>query len=275
MNKRLSLFVGDGQLVPATLQTASQNGWDLQVFALTERDDLSLWQPQSASLSNPLSILLKLRTFSPSHICMVGALSISDKQREGLLGFLRKKKSGKRRTTGDTGMSRLIGALEFTTGAKVIGVHEIVPDLLAAEGLIAGPKINELAFDDCSNALNIAHQIGKLDIGQAVVCVGHRVVGVEDIAGTDALMDRVKEFVKAGKVGNGSAPLVLAKAKKPNQPDTTDLPAIGPQTISNAHKSGIRIVCVEAGKSLIIQKAQTIELAEELEVSLIGIRSDL
>lgn len=274
MNKRLSLFAGDGQLVPAALQTASENGWELQVLALTERDDLSSWQPQSANLSNPLSILLKLRSFSPSHICMVGALSISDKQREGLLGFLRKKKTIKRRTTGDTGMSRLIGSLEFTTGAKVIGVHEIVPDLLAPEGLIAGPKIDEMAVDDCANALSIAQQIGMLDIGQAVVCVGHRVVGVEDIAGTDALMGRVKEFVEVGKVGNGSAPLVLAKAKKPNQPDTTDLPAIGPQTISNAHKSGIGIVCVEAEKSLIIQKSKTMQLANELNVSLIGLRGD-
>ncbi len=260
--------------MPAALQTAAEHGWEVQVLALTKREDLASWQPQSVNLSNPLSILLKLRSFSPSHICMVGALSISDKQREGLLGFLRKKKSTKRRTTGDTGMSRLIGALEFSTGAKVIGVHEIVPDLLAQEGLIAGPKINKMAIEDCANALSIAQKIGMLDIGQAVVCVGHRVVGVEDIAGTDALMGRVKEFVKMGKVGNGSAPLVLAKAKKPNQPDTTDLPAIGPQTISNAHKSGIEIVCVEAGKSLLIQKSKTIQLANELNVSLIGLRGD-
>ncbi len=270
MNKKLSVFAGDGELVPAILEAAVCDGWQVQVLKLTQRDDLSAWDPLVVNLSNPLSILMKLRAFSPSKICMVGGLKITDKQREGLAGFLRNK-SKRQRTTGDTGMSRLIGALEFATGAKVIGVHEIVPDLKAAQGHLAGPPPSKQSMQDCEFALGIAQQIGNMDIGQAVVCVGHRIIGVEDIAGTDALLARVADFVKDGLTGNGVDPLVLAKAKKPNQPETTDLPAIGPQTIVRAAEAKVSIVCVEAGNALLINKPELIQLADKLHISVIGV----
>ena len=274
MAKRLSIFAGQGQLVQSAISSAVQSGYSIQLLSLTDRADLDEFNPVSANISNPISILLKLRSFKPTHICMVGGLSISDKQREGLLGFLRGK-SRRQRTTGDTGLSRLIGALEFSTGAKVIGVHEIVPDLCAREGLLAGPEISAQNLQDCAFALKIAQEIGRLDIGQAVISSGQRIVGVEDIGGTDALMGRVKEFVAQGKIGNGRGTLILAKAKKPNQPATTDLPAIGPDTILQAKASSVSIVCIEAENSLLIDKEKLFELANKLDISVLGLRSEM
>ena len=270
MNKKLSVFAGEGELVPAILKSASDDGWQIQLLNLSARRDLNGWAPMPVNLSNPLSILMKLRSFAPSHICMVGGLKISDKQREGLAGFLRNK-SKRQRTTGDTGMSRLIGALEFATGAKVIGVHEIVPDLKAEEGLLAGPKLTRQVLQDCAYTLQIAKKVGELDIGQAAVCVGNRIIGVEDIAGTDALLARVASFVKEGMTGNSSDPLILGKAKKPDQPDTTDLPAIGPDTIRRAKEAGVAVVCVEAGHSLLIGKSELFELANRYGISVVGV----
>ncbi len=270
MKKKLTVFAGEGELAPAILKSASEDGWEIQLLNLTKREDLDPWQPQMVDLSNPLSILVKLRSFSPSHICMVGGLKFSDKQREGVAGFLRSK-SKRQRTTGDTGMSRLIGAVEFATGAKVIGVHEIVPDLKAAEGVLAGPRLSKQSLEDCAYTLHIAKKVGGLDIGQAAVCVGHRIIGVEDIAGTDALLARVASFIKGGLTGNSADPLILAKAKKPNQPDTTDLPAIGPDTILRASEASISIVCVEAGHSLLINKTELFELANQRGISVVGV----
>ena len=43
-----------------------------------------------------------------------------------------------------------------------------------------------------------ARAIGRLDIGQAAVAVGGRVVAVEDAGGTDALLERVAALRASG-----------------------------------------------------------------------------
>ncbi len=260
-------------MVPEVARAANAAGWDVTIVALVQRADLGEWKQVSARLSNPLGLAVALRKIGPSHICMTGSVDISDREREGLFSFV--KKTPKRsHSTGDTGLSRLIRALEMISGARVIGVHEIVTDLVAPAGLIAGPKLKRGQIDKCRHALYVAGKIGGLDIAQAVVCSGYRVIGVEDIAGTDALIKRVRGFVEQKLTGNGRDALVLAKAKKPRQPLVADLPAIGPDTVKNAHDAGIAIIAVDAGNSLLIDKARLIALADELGVSVLGARAD-
>lgn len=270
MARRLSILAGNGQLVTDAIKAAVSVGWEVQVLTLTGRCDLDEFSPVFCSIGNPLSIVMKLRGFRPSHICMVGGLDISDKDREGLFGFLRQKRR-RPKSAGDTGLSSLISALEFTTGAKVIGVHQLLPDLVAKAGLIAGPRLGSGHIEDCAFAVGVARAIGSMDIGQGVVCAGHRVLGVEDIGGTDALISRIGAYVENNLTGDGSYPLVLAKAKKPGQPDLVDLPAIGPDTIEAAKKAGIAIVAVQAGATLLVDKARLMELAARHGISLLGV----
>jgi len=273
MPDRLAIFAGEGQLVLEVAHAARAAGWDVTILALVQRADLVEWKVVPVRLSNPLAVATILRKVGPTHICMAGSVNISDREREGLFSFL-KKKPNRSHSTSDTGLSRLIRALEMISGAKVIGVHEIVTDLVAPCGLIAGPKLKRGQIDKCRHALYVAGKIGGLDIAQAVVCAGYRVIGVEDIAGTDALIERVKGFVEQKLTGNGRDPLVLAKAKKPQQPLVADLPAIGPDTVKNAHDAGIAIIVVDAGNSLLIDKARLITLADDLGVSVLGARAN-
>jgi len=271
MANRLAIIAGEGQLVLEVARAALAAGWEVRIFLLVARNDLADWSVVPVRLSNPLKLVMSLRKYKPSHICMTGGLTINDREREGLFSFLnRKPKIG--HSSGDTGLSRLIPALEMLVGAKVIGVHELVNDLIAPAGLIAGPQLNSAQIKNCQHALYVARKIGRLDIGQAVVTAGQRVIGVEDIAGTDALIARVKGFVEQDQAGNGRDALVLAKAKKPQQPDTADLPAIGPDTIKNAHQAGIKIIALDAGNCLLIGKARLIGLANELGIAVYGAR---
>ncbi|HHG90015.1 MAG TPA: DUF1009 domain-containing protein [Devosia sp.] len=270
MQNRLSVLAGEGQLVTDTLAQAATAGFDVQVLSLTARTDLSDWAPVKCSLNNPIGIILTLRAFKTTHICMVGGLKVSDKQRAGLFGLLHRK-SKKKRNSGDTGLSRLIGALELTTGAKVIGVQELLPDIVAQPGLNAGPRLSTEVLAHCEHALACARQIGALDIGQAVVAAGMRIVGAEDIGGTDALIARIGRYRADGLTGDGTTPLILAKAKKPEQPASVDLPAIGPDTVRAASAAGISVVVIEAGGTLLIDKANLFAQAEALGVSILAI----
>ena len=118
-------------------------------------------------------------------------------------------------------------------------------------GHIAGPAVRRRRSSRSALCADAAREIGRLDLGQAVVATGRRLIAAEDIGGTDALLGRVRDLRAAGLTGDGSGPLVLAKAAKPGQPDFVDLPAIGPDTVANAAAAGIGIIAVEAGRTIL------------------------
>lgn len=273
MTRRLSLLAGHGQLVREAADAALAKSWAVQVIDLVGRPDISDLDTTQTPPSNPLGIWMALRKFKPTHICMIGAVRLSDGDRHGLMRFLHGK-SKNSPTPGDSGLSKLAGMLEFTTGASVVGIHQIVNGLLAPSGRIAGPALSSKSQSAARHAMQTAHAVGHLDAGQAIVMAGERVIAIEDIAGTDALVERVRQFTRDGLTGDGIDPLVLAKCRKPGQPVNVDLPAIGPDTIERAHEAGISVIAVQTGQTLLIGRETIIARAELLGVSVMGIDAD-
>jgi DUF1009 family protein len=272
---RLSILAGQGELPLIVKHAAAAGGWQVQYLSFLGREEEEVADARQIDLRKPLDIVLAIRGFRSTHVCLAGAVHVSDKKREGLFKFLGSKKGGgKPKTGGDTGLSRLGRALEIATGTKLVGAHEIAPELLVREGLVAGPKPDNNCLASGTYALHTAIAAGKLDLGQAAVCSGLRVVAVEDIAGTDSLLKRVGQFRKEGLVGDAGYALTLAKARKPDQPMFVDLPAIGPDTIVAASDAGITGVFLDADHSIIIGRDRLTELAEEKAISVYGLRAD-
>lgn len=271
MAERLALIAGTGALVPEVIAAAQKKGFELKLLTLGRSGDLLGHVPVRFSLSNPQVAVDAIRAFGATRFAMAGGVSLSDMVREGLAGFFSgNPKAGQ--SIGDTSISDLVRRLEDMTGARPMGVHEIAPELLAPEGMIGGPEPSQLIRDTAAYGLMVARQAGSLDLGQAVVVAGKRAIAAEDVGGTDALLRRVwwlrlKRLVADGK----ASPLVLAKCPKPEQPLFIDLPAIGPRTVENARKSGIYAIAVEAGGTLLIQRAAIKAAADRLGVSVIGL----
>lgn len=266
-------MAGKGSLPLLLLEAAKAAGWVVQYQSFVPRPEITDIEVRPIEVRKPLDIVLGMRRFGATHICMAGGVHVSDKGRDGFFKLLGgKRKSAK--PAGDGGLSKLGRALEVATGAKLVGVHEIMPEILVQAGHIAGPKPDRNLVATGQFALETAISAGSLDLGQAVVCSGYRVVAVEDIAGTDALLQRVAGFVKEGLVGDGRSALVLAKAKKPKQPMYADLPAIGPGTIEAAHAAGIAGVFVQAGKSIVIERDRLCARAGELGICVYGCETD-
>ena len=269
MPRRLTVLAGSGTLVPHVVAAALAAGEKVQVLALVPRPDLPGVKVVSADLRNPLAILWHLKTFRTTHIVMAGGISLGDTARQGLLQFMRQK-GGQASGTGDVALSGIAGTLKSLTGADVVGVQDIAPDLIAEDGVIAGPSGNSISEDDLQFALRLARGAGALDVGQAAVSSGTRPVAIEDVGGTDDLLARVCEHRRAGRIGDAGALLILAKAKKPHQPLTVDLPAIGPETLRRAVEAGITAIVVEAGYSLVLERAKVKAVALELGIPVFG-----
>jgi len=132
------------------------------------------------------------------------------------------------------------------------------------EGPIGRHLPDKQSVADIEFGVNIAKEIGRLDIGQAVVIQQGYVLGVEAVEGTDALIARCEALKMDAKGG------VLIKVCKPNQESRVDLPTIGVKTVENIAKAGFAGIAAEAGKSLIIGRDLVERRANELGIFVIG-----
>ena len=101
---------------------------------------------------------------------------------------------------GDDSLLKKVIRLFEEEGFRVIGAHEIAPDLLAGAGPLAGPEPAAEIAAELALAVRAVVDLGRLDIGQAAVVVGSRVIAVEAAEGTDAMLRRCAEVRAAGRV---------------------------------------------------------------------------
>lgn len=269
MAERLALIAGSGALVPEVIAAARGRGYELRLLTLGRRRDLRDLDPVPFSLADPQSAVEAIRAFGATSFVMAGGVSISDIARERLARFFRGGNHSN--AVGDAGLSGLATDLARMTGARLVGVHEIAPELVAPEGHLAGPEPTELQRETAVHALWLARKAGALDLGQAVVVAGRRAIAAEDIGGTDALLARVQKFRRLGLAADGASPLVLAKCAKPGQPRYVDLPAIGPVTVARARRAGIGLIAIEAGATILIQRARLLAAADAAKITVLGL----
>ncbi len=150
-------------------------------------------------------------------------------------------------------------------GFRVVGVDSILAGDLAPSGVFGRVVPDEQAHADIAHGLVVARALGAVDVGQSVVIQQGLVLGVEAIEGTDALLARCRQLGRAGPGG------VLVKIAKPNQERRADLPTIGVRTVTAAHAAGLRGIAVEAGSTIIVDRAGVVAAADAAALFIIGV----
>ena len=271
MARRLTLVAGSGALAPLVAAAARRGGDALQVIDIVGRGDMGSDQVAQIPLSRAVELIAAVTAFRTSHIILAGAVHISDAEREGLAKAF--GLAGQvARILGDVGLAGMILLFCRMNRIKIVGAHEVAPELLAQEGHIAGPPVDPAHAASARAALHAARAIGSIDLGQSVVVSGNRPIAAEDAGGTDALLARTAALRAAGLAGNSGMPLVLGKARKPKQPSFVDLPAIGPQTVINAAEAGISVIVVEARGTLLLEREALEREAVARKVTIVGMR---
>jgi UDP-2,3-diacylglucosamine hydrolase len=135
-------------------------------------------------------------------------------------------------------------------------------DSIAPSGLIAGSKLSRREENDVELGWNVAKEIARLDIGQTVIVKNGTILAVEALEGTNETIRRAGALARDGAV--------MIKVAKPNQDTRFDVPIIGVETIRVATDAGIRVIAVEAGKSLFLQRDSVVDLAGAASISIVG-----
>ena len=147
-------------------------------------------------------------------------------------------------------------------GVDLLSAASFLEDSRASVGLIAGPKLSRREEEDVALGWNIAKEIARLNIGQTIIVKNGTILAVEAFEGTN---DAIK---RGGALAHKGA--VMIKVAKPNQDMRFDLPVIGVETIRVAAEVKLRVIAVEAGRTLFLERDAIIDLANRANISIVA-----
>jgi hypothetical protein len=171
---------------------------------------------------------------------------------------------------GDDALLRAVLAEHERAGFRVLGVDQVMQDLLAPVGTLGAVAPNAAQMRDMAKAAKVAAMSGAFDIGQGVVVCDGLVLAVEAQEGTDAMLRRVAELPTTIRGAAQARRGVLVKRPKPIQERRIDLPTIGVRTIEGAAVAGLAGVAVEARGALMVRRDEIVAAANRAGVFVYG-----
>lgn len=275
---RLAILAGKGRFPVLVAQAARHSGSDPYIFRISgEADqDWSGFDSSEISIADLSRFAAIVRREAVGAVVLAGGIGRRPRWTEirptwrmlrAVFAAFRLLASG-----GDDTLLRFaIKALE-NEGVKVLAAQQVAPDLLCQSGPLGSVHPDGDSRKDIAAGAEAALALGRLDVGQGAVSVGGRVVALEGLEGTDAMLARVADLRAGGRL-NQRRGGVLVKMCKPGQDDRADLPSIGPATVINAHAAGLDGIAIEAGRALVLERDQVIAEADRLGLFVTGIVS--
>ncbi len=156
-----------------------------------------------------------------------------------------------------------IGEEMKKSGCELIPATTFMDEQMAAKGLVAGPRVKPRVEADLRYGYEIAKEISRLDIGQTALVKNGTVLAVEGFEGTNECIKR------GGALGRGDA--VMVKVSKPGQDLRFDVPVIGPVTLETCAAAGVKVIGVEAGQTIMLDRERVAALANEHKISVFGL----
>ena len=271
----LGLIAGEGRLPFLVAAGAKQAGLKVICIGLADNAEPSLAEEvdvfYEVALARPGSWIRKLKKHGVTRTIIAGRvakgriftpwriLHYLPDWRAFRIWYWRLRGKGKQN---DMVLSAL--AEELASGGIVLENSTMYcREHLATAGAMTKHKPSSSVENDIEFGWVLVKKLGELDIGQAIAVKEREIIAVEAIEGTAAMIERAGQFCQSGG-------WTLIKASKPNQDMRFDVPCVGPDTIRSLAENGAKCLVVEADKTIIIDKPETIRLADELGIAIFG-----
>jgi DUF1009 family protein len=264
---RYGLIAGNGRFPLLALQSARSQGHDVVVAAIENEA-----APELAAFSSSfhwinigqLGKLIDLfqrekvsevmMTGQVKHVSLFSGIT-PDWRLVKLLASLKEKNT-----------AALIGGVQRVLreeGIELVDSTRLLKSLLAPEGVLTRRKPSKEEEADIRYGRRIASVLASVDIGQSVAISEKACVAAEAMEGTDAMLRR------AAVLANGK-PLRLVKASRGRAHLLFDVPVAGLTTIETMIETNTTALVVDAGRTLLLDKEQMIELADRAKLTIAG-----
>ncbi|MHB8174116.1 MAG: LpxI family protein [Nitrospirota bacterium] len=148
-------------------------------------------------------------------------------------------------------------------GIELIDSTIHMKPFLSVPGVMTKSSPTRPETADVDFGLRMAKVVAEHDIGQSVAVKDLSVVAVEAVEGTDNCIRRAGELGKDG--------IVIVKVSKKGHDMRFDVPVVGMRTLEAMKDAKARVLAVEAGKTLMLEKEELISGADKAGICIIGI----
>lgn len=266
----LGILAGGGPLpgrVAAAAQAAGRAVFLVGLEGYAEPSVLAPYPHGWARLAAGGRILSLLRAQACRDVVLVGPVrrpSLLD-LRPDAEGARLLARIGRAAFAGDDGLLAAVVRVLAEEGFRVVGAHEVLTEAVAPHGTLGQHAPDAQAMADIARGVAVVRALGAVDVGQGCVVQQGIVLAVEAIEGTDAMLARAAGLARPGPGG------VLVKLVKPGQERRADLPTVGARTVRAAAAAGLRGLAVEAGGTLLADRAALVATADASRLFLLGI----
>lgn len=265
--QKIGLLAGVGRLPVEFARAARGMGFAVTAIAVVPGTDSELPlvadQLYTISAGELEKIITTLQQEGISEVTMIGkvtkellfagAVALDDRMKK-LLSMLPNQND-------DTIMLAIVREMD-QAGIGVLDQTALIRQLLPAPGVLTDRHPTSQEQADMEYGFQMAKAIGRLDIGQTVVVKDKAIMAVEAIEGTDECIKR------GGLLGRGG--VTVAKTAKPSQDIRFDMPAVGPATLQAMIAAGATALVMEAGRTLLVDKAAVLSLAKENNITIVA-----
>ncbi|OGR27675.1 MAG: hypothetical protein A2139_01085 [Desulfobacca sp. RBG_16_60_12] len=267
MSENIGLIAGKGQFPLLFARAARQQG--AAVIAVAHRGETD---PALASLVAELhwihvgqlgKIIRIFKAAGVRQAVMAGGISRGRLFREfrpdwRALSVIRRAGAGR-----DDHLLRAVADELEAEGISIAPSTLFMDDLLAAPGPLSRRPPSPEELEDIKLGVQAARELGRLDIGQCAVVRRQVVVALETVEGTDATIRRGGTLAGPG--------VVVVKVSKPDQDLRFDVPAVGLDTIATMQEVKAAVLAVEAGMTLIFDRAEMLKIADQAGIAVWGV----
>ncbi|MEM5500842.1 UDP-2,3-diacylglucosamine diphosphatase LpxI [Ahrensia kielensis] len=272
---RIAIIAGGGKVPVQIAHYLRQNQQEPFIITLAGEADpaLNAFEHEEISVAAIGKLVSVLKQQQIKRVVIIGSVrrrpKITDLRPDlSTLKFLGRFVSGL--VSGDNELlSKIVETIE-EIGVKVVGAHEVMPQLLAPMGKIAGSSPSASQRASIARGIEAALALGAIDAGQCCVVIGRNIVALEGVEGTDAMLQRVADQKQHGRLTNTRGG-VLVKMCKPQQDKRVDLPTIGQSTIENAALAMLDGIAVHGENAMIVDVEDVIKQADAADMFIIGI----
>jgi DUF1009 family protein len=271
----VAILAGSGELPRLIAERLAGSGREHRVMAFRGFAERALRARADAivDLLDVRGIIGQLESWRPAAVTMAGAIRRpSAAAVMGAYSAVRNRDELARLMgRGDDNLLRAVVGLLEENGHTLLGVLDLAPELMAEVGTYGTLRADEGELASIALGHKLLADISPYDIGQAAILRGERVVAVEGPEGTDRMIARVAGLERRWGFRRPPRAGVLVKGPKRGQDLRVDLPTIGPRTVVNAARAGLSGIAVAAGLTLVLERGETVRLADKYGIFLMGI----
>jgi DUF1009 family protein len=265
---RYGLIAGNGRFPVLALESARRLGHEVTVIAIQEEAsrELESLAPRCHWISlGQLSKLIDiLKSEAITEVVMCGQVKHArifssirpDWRLVKLLAALPSKNT-----------DGLIGGVIKVLEGEGIHLRDstlLLKPLLADAGVMTRRKPGKDETVDVEYGRRVANALAGFDVGQGVAICERACVALEAMEGTDAMLRRATSLVNGRR-------LALVKVARRREHLLFDVPVVGLGTIPVMRETGTTVLAVEAGRTLMLDKAEMIAAADEAGIAMVGL----